>query len=109
MCTDADLIKITDACTEAPTAQIYDFFVRKSLIIPITLAVALFACVFAPALRPMVLVVGLVAAVFVPFSAIWYQTASEGSSYQRNLYGALALALILVSPAITALVINAAA
>ena len=109
MCSDADLIKITSACTEAQTAQIYDFFVRKSLITPIILAVALFACVFAPALRPLVLVVGLVAAVFLPFAAIWHQTASEGPSYQRNLYGALALALILISPAITALVINAAA
>ena len=100
MHTVADLIKITDACAEAPSTQIYDFSV---------LAVALFACVFAPALRPMVLVVGLVAAVFLPFAAIWHQAASEGPSYQRNLYGALALALILISPAITALVMNAAA
>ena len=109
MHTVADLIKITSACTEAPSPQIYDFFVRKSLITPIILAVALFACVFAPALRPMVLVAGLVAAVFLPFAAIWHQTASEGPSYQRNLYGALALALILISPAITALVMNTAA
>lgn len=109
MHTVADLIKITSACTEAPSTQIYNFFVRKSLITPIILAVALFACVFAPALRPMVLVAGLVAAVFLPFAAIWHQTASEGPSYQRNLYGALALALILISPAITALVMNTAA
>ncbi len=109
MHTVADLIKITDACAEASSTPIYDFSVRKSLITPIILAVALFACVFAPALHPMVLIVGLVAAVFLPFAAIWHQAASEGPSYQRNLYGALALALILISPAITALVMNTAA
>lgn len=62
-----------------------------------------------PGLRITVLVVGLLAAIFLPFTAIWDRSAADGTSYARNLGYALVMALILLSPSVTVLLIDSAA
>ena len=62
-----------------------------------------------PGLRIAVLVAGLLAAIFLPFTAIWNRSAADGASYAHNLGYALVMALILLSPSVTVLLIDSAA
>ena len=56
-----------------------------------------------PGLRVTVLVAGLLAAIFLPFTAIWNRSEADGPSYAHNLSYALVMALILLSPSVTVL------
>lgn len=82
---------------------------RKSFVTAACVTVLLFAGLFVPDLRIAVLVAGLLAAIFLPFTAIWNRSAADGASYSRNLGYALVMALILLSPSVTVLLIDSAA
>lgn len=82
---------------------------RKSFVTAASVTVLLFAGLFLPGLRIAVLVAGLLAAIFLPFTAIWNRSAADGASYAHNLGYALVMALILLSPSVTVLLIDSAA
>ena len=82
---------------------------RKSFITAACVTILLFAGLFVPGLRVTVLVAGLLAAIFLPFTAIWNRSEADGPSYAHNLGYALVMALILLSPSVTVLLIDSAA
>lgn len=82
---------------------------RKSFVTAACVTILLFAGLLVPGLRIAILVAGLLAAIFLPFTAIWNHSAADGAFYARNLGYALVMALILLSPSVTVLLIDSAA
>ena len=103
------MTEITGFLAERVLRIPYYFFVRKSFVTATCVTILLFAGLFVPGLRITVLVAGLLAAIFLPFTAIWNRSAADGTAYARNLGYALVMALILLSPSVTVLLIDSAA